>query len=69
MAGKGFKDADEQAPLYLRTTEENEYFVLGDNRKASEDSRYENIGNIAKNRIIGKVWYRTKPVNTAGRIE
>ena len=22
MAGKGFKDADEQAPLYLRTTEE-----------------------------------------------
>ena len=22
MAGKGFKDADDQAPLYLRTTEE-----------------------------------------------
>ena len=23
MAGNGFSDADEQAPLYLRTTEEN----------------------------------------------
>lgn len=49
--------------------EDKEYFVLGDNRKASEDSRYENIGNIEKNRVIGKVWYRTKPVNTAGRLE
>lgn len=36
---------------------EDEYFVLGDNRNNSEDSRYANIGNIKKEYIIGKAWY------------
>ena len=36
--------------------EEGEYFVLGDNRENSEDSRYESIGNIKKGEIAGKLW-------------
>ena len=35
----------------------DEYFVLGDNRNNSEDSRYANIGNIKKEYIIGNAWY------------
>lgn len=40
------------------TLEKDEYFVLGDNRNNSEDSRYANIGNIKKEYIIGKAWFR-----------
>ncbi len=35
-----------------------EFFVLGDNRNNSEDSRFANIGNIKKEHIIGKVWFK-----------
>lgn len=39
--------------------DDNEYFVLGDNRNNSEDSRFANIGNILIDDIIGKAWIRT----------
>ncbi len=42
------------SPMKLR---KGEYFVLGDNRNNSEDSRFETIGNITKNEIIGKIWF------------
>jgi signal peptidase I len=35
-----------------------EYFVLGDNRNSSEDSRSANIGIVKTNMMIGKVWYK-----------
>ena len=48
----------------------DEYFVLGDNRRNSEDSRSANIGNISRGMIEGKAWYHLKGRNTqAGRIE
>ncbi len=39
------------------TLEDDEYFVLGDNRNNSEDSRYANIGNIKREYIVGKAWF------------
>lgn len=44
----------------------NEFFVLGDNRNNSEDSRYANIGNIKKEHIIGKAWFRVAPWGEIG---
>ncbi len=36
---------------------ENEYYVLGDNLDSSKDSRFADVGNIARDDIIGKVWF------------
>ena len=46
----------------------DEYFVLGDNRNNSEDSRYANIGNVKKDYIIGKAWFRVSPWKKFGFI-
>lgn len=35
----------------------DEYFVLGDNRNNSEDSRSANIGQVKKEDILGKAWF------------
>lgn len=36
---------------------EDEYFVLGDNRNNSEDSRSSNVGIVMRNYMIGKAWF------------
>ena len=44
------------------TLESNEYFVLGDNRNNSEDSRYGDIGLVKKRYIVGKLWFTLSPM-------
>ncbi len=41
---------------------EDEYFLLGDNRDSSEDSRFSNIGNVSGSQIKGRVWFRILPL-------
>ncbi|CRZ34338.1 signal peptidase I [Herbinix hemicellulosilytica] len=48
--------------------EENEYFVLGDNRNNSEDSRFASIGNITRDEIIGKASLRLSPFNFISKL-
>lgn len=47
---------------------ENEFFVLGDNRNYSEDSRFANIGIVVKSDIIGKAWLRLTPFSIIDKI-
>ena len=44
---------------------EDEYFVLGDNRNNSMDSRTEVVGNIKREEIIGRAWIRIWPLSDA----
>ena len=50
------------------TLAKDEYFVLGDNRNDSEDSRY-SVGPVHRKEILGKVWIRIKPLKSFGRVK
>ncbi|HOA80351.1 MAG TPA: signal peptidase I [Defluviitaleaceae bacterium] len=45
------------------------YFVMGDNRNNSSDSRYQDVGTIEKDKIIGHAVFRLWPVNQIGIIK
>lgn len=48
---------------------EDEYFVLGDNRNDSVDSRFASVGYVRRQEIIGKVIFRIYPFSSIGTIE
>lgn len=53
-------------PLLL---EDDEYFLMGDNREVSFDSRYEEIGPVHRDYIAGKAVLRIWPLNAFGSVK
>lgn len=47
----------------------DEYFVLGDNRNNSEDSRYGDIGLVKEKFITGKIWFEISSMDEIGIVE
>lgn len=50
------------------TLGEDQYFVLGDNREVSLDSRYEDVGLVERKNIGGRAIIRIWPLNRFGLI-
>lgn len=48
---------------------EDEYFLLGDNRNHSSDSRDPSVGIVSRDRLMGKAWIRIWPLNSIGVIK
>ena len=51
------------------TLGDDEYFVLGDNRKNSEDSRSADIGKVKRSYIYGKAWFVASPKKDWGFVK
>lgn len=47
----------------------DEFFVLGDDRDKSEDSRMADVGNVKRSYIYGKVWFVVSPMDDFGFIK
>ncbi len=51
------------------TLADDEYFLMGDNRNNSSDSRDPSVGNVRRDEIIGRAWLRIWPLNKFGFIK
>ena len=48
---------------------EEKYFVLGDHRSVSVDSRNQAVGCVAEDQIVGKIVFRVWPLTAFGPVK
>lgn len=63
---KAFGDCNITLPIQVP---ESRYFLVGDHRSVSIDSRNTAIGFISEEQIVGKLIYRVWPLNSIGKIK
>ena len=66
LTEKSYGNADIEYPY---TVPENSFFVLGDHRESSVDSRSSLVGCVEKEEIIGKIVFRVWPIKRIGFVD
>lgn len=66
LAEKAFGDCNIELPCQIP---DDRYFVLGDHRATSQDSRNTVVGNIAKEQIVGRIIFRIWPFDRIGTVQ
>ena len=66
VTDKAFGICDLELPYQVP---DGKYFLVGDHRTTSVDSRHSSVGCIAEDQIVGKIVYRVWPLAVFGSME
>lgn len=66
LTAKAFGICDLELPYQVP---ENTYFLMGDQRETSVDSRHSSVGCISKEEMVGKIIFRVWPMESFGLVK